>query len=256
MGAAGDERDRVDDPGGQDDGAGARLQGADDLLDGDQDAPGGECRLLLHPGQAPQLDVAGPVGLLRVDDGDIRVEGGDGGQFLAGERADDGGDRGRTGRDVAAAVAAEHREREPGRARGVAVGHPGVTVLVDLQRGGPAVLDGVPEAVQRTDARVAAPGEDQLPGRTRADQLVVDDVGGHPGEREVLDPLTDDLVRGGERDEVGEPLQRHGVAVMNQLRDGLVQGTDVGHVLALGSSRGLASRAAPQQVVRTVNLSS
>src|SRR5205814_572339 len=120
VGAAGDDRDRVDDPAGQDDAAGARLQRVDQLLDGDQDAPGGQRRLLLHPGQAPQLDGAGPVGLLCVDDGDVRVEGGDGGQLLAGERAGDGGDGGRTAGDVAAAVAAQHREREPGGTRGIA----------------------------------------------------------------------------------------------------------------------------------------
>ena len=89
---------------------------------------------------------------------------------------------------------------------------PGVAVLLDLERARPAVLDRVAEAVQRADAGIAAPREDvSLRAQPDADQLVVDDVGRHPDEVQVTPPLADDLVAGGERDEVGEALERRRV---------------------------------------------
>ena len=86
---------------------------------------------------------------------------------------------------VGADVAAQHREGQPGRGGDVAVGHARVAVLLDLERGRPAVLDRVAEAVQGADAGVAAPGEDQLAGAAGADHLVVDDVGGQPYQGQV-----------------------------------------------------------------------
>ena len=49
--------------------------------------------------------------------------------------------------------------------------------------------------------------------------LVVDEVGRQPGEGQVALALADDLVAGGEADEVGEALDRHGVAVADEVRD-------------------------------------
>ena len=89
--------------------------------------------------------------------------------------------------------------------------------------------DRVAEPVQRADARVAAPREDQLAGAARADDLVVDEVRGHPGERQVAPALADDLVPGGERDEMGEPLERDRVAVVHELGHGIGQRHDLGH---------------------------
>jgi hypothetical protein len=91
------------------------------------------------------------------------------------------------------------------------------------------VLHRVAEPVQGPDARVAAPGEDQLADAAGADHLVVDEVGGHPRDGEVAPALPDDLVAGGHRDEVGEALQRDQVAVADELRDALGQGEEVGH---------------------------
>ena len=107
----------------------------------------------------------------------------------------------------------------------VAVRHPGVAVLLDLQRLG---LHRLAEPVQRADARVAAPGEDQLARAAGADQLVVDDVGGHPHQRQIALALADDLLPGGDRDQVGEALQRDGVPVMDQIGDGIGEGSDLG----------------------------
>ena len=56
-------------------------------------------------------------------------------------------------------VAAHHRERQPGRAGDVAVRHPGVAVLLELEGVRPVALDRVAEPVQRADAGIASPGE-------------------------------------------------------------------------------------------------
>jgi hypothetical protein len=82
--------------------------------------------------------------------------------------------------------------------------------------------------VQRADARVAGPGEHQLGRAAGPDELVVDDVRGHPDQGQPAPALPDDLVAGGDRDEVGEALQRDGVAVVHQLGDGVGERDDPG----------------------------
>jgi hypothetical protein len=94
----------------------------------------------------------------------------------------------------------------------------GVAVLLDLQL---ARLDGLAEAVQRAHPRVAAPGEHELAGAARADQLVVDDVRRHADERQVPLALADHLVAGGDGYEMREALERDGVAVMHDVGDGV-----------------------------------
>jgi hypothetical protein len=78
------------------------------------------------------------------------------------------------------------------------------------------MLHRVAEPVQRADAGVAAPGEDQLAGAAGADELVVDEVRRHPDQGQVAAPLPDHLVPGGERDQVGETFHGHGVAVTDR----------------------------------------
>ncbi len=212
-----------------DDGPRSRLEDVDDLLDRDEGALGRQQGLLLHSGDPPQHHVAGGVGLLGVDDRHIRVDRRYGGQLLAGERAGDRRQRRRVPDEVGAAVAAQDCERQAGRPGGVAVGHPRMAVLFDLQRPWPAVLDRVAETVQRADARVAAPREDQLADAPCADHLVVDDVGGHPHDREIAPALANDLVTGGNRDEMREPFEGEGVAVVDQFGDRRAQRGVCGH---------------------------
>ena len=93
-----------------------------DLLHGDDRPLRAEHRLLLHPGDSPQLDVPGPVGTLRVDDRHVGVQRGYRGQPLAGERAGDRPDSGlavQAGQalQAGAAVAAQDRERQARRRR-------------------------------------------------------------------------------------------------------------------------------------------
>ena len=96
------------------------------------------------------------------------------------------------------------------------------------------MLDRVAEAVQRADAGVAAPGEDELARAAHADELVVDQVGRHADQRQVAPPLPDDLVAGRERDEVGEPLHRDRVAVVHEGRDRFGERHDLRHRRHLG----------------------
>ena len=129
--------------------------------------------------------------------------------------------------EVAADVAAQHGEGKPGGARRVAVGHARVAVLLDLERAGPAVLHRVAEAVQAADARVAAPGEDEPAGAAHPDHLVVDDVRGQAHEREVAPPLPDDLVACRGRDQMRESLECDGVAVLDEIRDRVLERGDL-----------------------------
>jgi hypothetical protein len=105
-------------------------------------------------------------------------------------------------------------------------------VLLDLQRTRPAVLHGVAEAVQGANTRVSAPGEDQLPGATHPDHLVVDEVRGHPDQGQVPSPLADDLVAGGARNEVREAFEGYRVAVVDQFGYRLAQGRHFAQLLA------------------------
>ena len=84
-----------------------------------------------------------------------------------------------------------------------------------------------------------------LRGAARADELVVDEVGGHADEREIAPALPDDLVARRERDEVGEAFQRDGVAVADQPGHRLRQRHDLRHV---GKASGRAARSAPPGV--------
>ena len=120
---------------------------------------------------------------------------------------------------VGAEVPAQNAERQVRGAGRVGGGHAGVRVLLDLERRRPAVLDRVAQPVQRADARVAAPREDELARAAHPDQLVVDHVRRHPDERQVAPALPDQLVAGGVRDQVGEALERDDVAVVHQVGD-------------------------------------
>jgi hypothetical protein len=89
-------------------------------------------------------------------------------KHLAGERACHARDP-RPRRQVGALVAAQHPERQIRRARGVGSSHARMRVLLELERRRPAMLDGIPQPVERTDAGIAAPREDELARSAGAD---------------------------------------------------------------------------------------
>src|SRR2546423_2689758 len=81
------------------------------------------------------------------------------------------------------------------------------------------------------DTGVPGPRKHQLAGAPRADHLIVDQIRREAREREVAPPLSDDLVPRGEADEVGEPLDDDGVAVVDEARDRVAHGHDLGGVI-------------------------
>ena len=138
------------------------------------------------------------------------------GELLSGERARDHLDRLGHPDQVGPGVTAQDGKGQPAGPGDVTVRHTGVAVLLNLEGDGPAGLARITEAMQRADAGVAAPAEDELAGTPRTDQLVVDDIGGHPYQGQVAPALPDDLLAGGERDQVREALEGHGVTVMDE----------------------------------------
>ncbi len=174
MRSAGHRDDGVDGPGGQDDRVRAEaLEAIDDLLDGDDCRPRRQHGFLLHPDDALEQHVAGAVGLLRVNDRHVRPMRRHRRQLLARERTSDELDVRVHLREIGSEVAAEEGGRHAGGAGGVGVRHGGVAVLFDLERPRPAPLDGVAQAMERSDAGIAAPGEHQLARAAAADHLVV-----------------------------------------------------------------------------------
>jgi hypothetical protein len=71
--------------------------------------------------------------------------------------------------------------------------------------------------MERAHARIPAPGKNQFRGTARADELIVNEVRRHAHQGEIAPPLADDFVSGGKRDQMGEALQRHHIAVADHL---------------------------------------
>ena len=84
----------------------------------------------------------------------------------------------------------------------------------------------VAQAVKRANARISAPGKNQLRGAAHADQLVVDQVRRHTNQRQIAPLLPDNFVPRGEGNQVGESLERNRVAVVHELRNGLFEFQD------------------------------
>src|SRR5438034_1038628 len=135
-------------------------------------------------------------------------------------------------RRVRAHVVAQRPEGEAGRARREARHHAEMRILLDLERRPTLPFHRASERVQRAHAGISGPGENELPGAARGDHLVINQVGREAAQREVAATLADDLVARGEADEMGEPLDDHGVAVVDEAGDGVAHGhhlRDVGH---------------------------
>src|SRR5882762_318863 len=102
-------------------------------------------------------------------------------------------------------------------------------MLLIGERARPAILDRVAHAMERADARIAAPGKHRLVGAAHADELVVDQVGRHADQREAPAALADHLVAGGVRNEMGEAFHRERVAVADIGLHGGRQGHELSH---------------------------
>ena len=176
-----------------------------------------------------------------MDDGDVGPQRRHCDQRLAGEGAKDFADRRVVFREVRAAMGSQDGERQAGGARVVGAGHIGMAVLLDLKRERPSVFDGVAETVQRADAGVAAPRENQLFRAAHPDELVIYQIRRHADQRQVFLALTDDLVTRRMGDKVREAFHGHFVAIVDKARDRRGQGGDVSH----SQTDGAAAPSAP-----------
>jgi hypothetical protein len=230
MRAARHARDGADAPTRHDHRVGAALpEIIDDLLDRHERAFRRQHHLFLHPDDAFDEHVAGAVRLEGVDHGHVRPDRRHRGQPLAGERTGDVLDVAVHFRQIDPDIAAKDRKRQPGRPSLVGVGHGGVRMLLDRDRRRPAVLVGIPEAMQRADAGIADPGEYELIGTAHADELIVNEVGRHSDQGEMAAALADDLVPRRKRDEMGEPLHGHRVAIADGRFHGRGKREETGH---------------------------
>jgi hypothetical protein len=81
------------------------------------------------------------------------------------------------------------------------------------------MLHRIAKAVEGADARIAAPGENELSGAAGADDLVIDQIGRHAHQGKIAPALADDLMAGREGNQVREALQCEEVTVLYESRD-------------------------------------
>src|SRR5271165_2704440 len=110
-------------------------------------------------------------------------------------------------------------------------------MLFDRQRARPSGLNSVTKTMQGSDSGIASPGKHQPRGATHADHLVINQVGRHANQSQVLAPLADDLMARGERDQMSESLHRQHRAIDYQLGHGLLQACDLSQTPAPSSVR-------------------
>ena len=154
---------------------------------------------------------------------------------LAGERAPDRPDRACARREVGAAVAAQHAERQARRHR------PPTRPAIPAWSAPRCRAAAASRARRRRGSDAASrrrgcrPTRRQACARAHPDQLVVDQVRRHANERQLASRLADQLVPRSERDQVREALERDRVAVADERSDGLGEGRDLGHQPLPGS---------------------
>jgi hypothetical protein len=107
-----------------------------------------------------------------------------------------------------------------------------MAVFFDLEWARPIPLDRIAQPMQRSDAGVATPREDELARTPGTDHLVVQKIGGHPDEGEIPQPLPDNLVSGCKRNQMRESFERDGVSRVNRTSDRLVQLEQLTHRLS------------------------
>ncbi len=83
--------------------------------------------------------------------------------------------------------------------------------------------------MQAADAGIAEPAEDELSGRAGRNHLVVDQVRREAGQGQVALTLPDDLVPGGEADQMREAFDGDDVTVVDEGGDGVAHRRDLTH---------------------------
>ena len=85
--------------------------------------------------------------------------------------------------------------------------------------------------VQWADTGIAEPTEDQLSGAAGSDELFVHEVWSESRKGQVSSSLADDLMAGGEADEVSEALDGNQVPIVDVCTDCLSERNDFRHPL-------------------------
>lgn len=124
---------------------------------------------------------------------------------------------------VAAPVGGDGLERKLRGTGLIASDHSAVTVFVEPQRLRVRLLNAPPQFMERTCRTVGDERGDETVQAIRSEQLVDDDIAGHTGEDQICEALPDDLVRGGDRHDVTESLERDGVPIVQIGADRLGQ---------------------------------
>ena len=102
-------------------------------------------------------------------------------------------------------------------------------IFFNVERPRPPFLDSVAESMKQTESGIARPGEYELASTTGPDHLIEDEIGAQPNQCEVLPLLPDNFMSGRKRDQMAESFQRHGVAIMNELRDRVLKSCRLHH---------------------------
>src|SRR5690554_463389 len=139
--------DGADSPGRNDTGVYRSAQVVDNFLNGDDAALGCQHRFFLHADNTFHQHVALAVSTLGVNDRHIRPDRRDRRQTLTGKGALDELDLIVDLGQITADVAAQYRQREPGGASLVSIGHGRVAMLDQLESARPALLDGIAQAM-------------------------------------------------------------------------------------------------------------
>src|SRR4029077_13723795 len=154
-------------------------------------------RLLLHADDPPHLHVSLSIRTLRMDDGGVGHQGGNGCQHLTGERTLDRPDGVGVRGQIRAGVAPKDGKREAGGSGEIPVGHARVTVLLQLESTRPTVFDGIAKTVERADSGVTSPGEHELDCAPHAEELVVYEIRVHANQDELAPSLPNDFMARG-----------------------------------------------------------
>src|SRR5262249_3679773 len=133
-------------------------------------------------------------------------------------------------RQFGACVRTQNCERKIRCASNVGVGKIAMTVFLDFERRRPILFDSVAQTVQGTDAGISTPRKNQLLCAARANELVVNDVGSHSNQREVLSALANDFMACGEGNQMSETFHGYGVAIVNVRANCVLQRSDFSHV--------------------------
>ena len=83
---------------------------------------------------------------------------------------------------------------------------------------------GVAEAVQRSYAWIASPGESQASGAAHANQLVINQIRRHADQAKIAPLLANDFVSCGGRNQMSKAFERNRIAVMDQFGNSFAQG--------------------------------